>query len=135
VNKPPAVPTIDGTRIGTIGYKYEYTFITTDPENDDVFYYVEWGDDTSSGWVGPNQSSQPCILSHTWDDKGTYIIRAKAKDMYNTESEWGTFIIKMPTSHTQMTDLFLHVFEQLFERFPQAFPILQFLYSFSIRVR
>lgn len=48
-NKPPATPSITGSEKGKRGVTYLYTFETTDPENDRVSYYVDWGDGSNSG--------------------------------------------------------------------------------------
>ncbi len=93
----------------------------TDRNNDDVSYFIDWGDNTTSGWVGPYASGVAIIQSHAWSKKGTYTIKAKARDVYGTESGWGTFAVSMPSSF-----VFPHVwfFTWLFERFPHAFPLL-----------
>jgi parallel beta-helix repeat protein len=128
-NQPPETPTITGPASGIVRQTYEYTFITTDPNGDNIFYYIDWGDTTNSGWIGPYQSSEQVIVSHTWTIRGTYTIKAKAKDVYNAESDWGLLKIKMPKSQIYTTFLFVHFFERLFERFPNAFPILQYLFN------
>lgn len=134
-NQPPMTPTISGPTSGNAGQSYEYTFLTTDPDGASIFYYIDWGDSTNSGWIGPYQSGEHVNVSHTWTTRGTYTIKAKAKDMQNAESGWGTLNIKMPKSHTQMTLSFMHFFEKFFERFPHAFPILQYLYMVYERSR
>jgi len=126
-NQPPEAPIITGPASGTVGQIYEYSFITTDPNGDTVSYYIDWGDSTNSGWIGPNQSSEQKIVSHTWTTRGMYTIKAKAKDVYNAESDWGLLKIRMPKGQIHTTFLFAHFFERFFERFPQAFPILHYL--------
>jgi hypothetical protein len=49
----PTVPTIQGPTQGKPGTSYSYTIVSADPEDDPVFYYVDWGDSTNSSWVGP----------------------------------------------------------------------------------
>ncbi len=93
-----------------------------------ISYYIDWGDSTNSGWIGPNQSGAQVVVSHTWTKRGTYTIKVKAKDLQNAESGWGTLNIKMPKSHTQNSLLFMHFFEKFFERFPYAFPILRYFF-------
>jgi parallel beta-helix repeat protein len=126
-NQPPATPIINGPTSGNTGQSYEYTIVTTDPDTEPISYYIDWGDSTNSGWIGPNQSGVQVVVSHTWTKRGTYIIKAKAKDLQNAESGWGTLNIKMPKSHTQNSLSFIHFFEKFFERFPYAFPILRYL--------
>jgi hypothetical protein len=91
-NGPPNIPTIDGPTSGVINIPYEYSIVTTEPDGDDVYYYIDWGDGTNSGWVGPYQSEETIVLSHTWKTPGTYEIKGKAKDVYNEESDWTEII-------------------------------------------
>ena len=50
-NNPPDKPNIYGPIRGKPGVEYVYEFKTRDPEDDDVSYYIEWGDGTNSGWT------------------------------------------------------------------------------------
>ena len=88
ISYPPEKPIIDGPTIGTDGVEYEYTLQTTDPDDEDVYYYVEWGDETNSGWIGPYPSGEEVTFKHTWTLLGDYEIRAKAKDINDVESVW-----------------------------------------------
>lgn len=96
-NNPPNKPSISGPTSGKAGTPYDYTFAATDPDNDEwVNYYIDWGDNSNSGWVGPYIPGQDVTKSHTWAEQGTYVIKAKAKDNYGGESEWGTKSVTMP---------------------------------------
>jgi hypothetical protein len=121
-NQPPAPPTITGPSTGKPGQSYLCTFTSTDPDGDNVFYYIDWGDNTSTGWIGPYVSGATVIQSHSWAQKGTFIIKAKAKDTHGNESNWSTLQVTMPFSYELPH---LRIFEWLFERFPHAFPILR----------
>ncbi|UCF11927.1 MAG: Zn-dependent exopeptidase M28 [Thermoplasmatales archaeon] len=88
LSDPPNAPTISGPTNGIEGLEYDFTFVTTDPNGDEVFYYIGWGDGTNSGWIGPYPSDEEVIVSNTWFEHGTYDIKAKAKDTYNAGSEW-----------------------------------------------
>lgn len=126
-NQPPLKPTINGETSGTIKQIYTYTFVTTDPETNTIFYYINWGDGNHSGWIGPNQSGQQITIQHTWTKKGIYTIKAKAKDINNAESDWATLSVTMPCWYNQPMQSF---WENLFERFPNAFPILRYLIGY-----
>ncbi len=95
-NSPPNAPYITGPTSGKAGLSYAYNISSTDPDGDNVSYYVDWGDNTSSGWLGPYGSGEMVTLSHTWSQKGTYTIRAKTKDIYDEESDWTTLPVTMP---------------------------------------
>ena len=95
-NFPPTAPSITGKRIGNIGILYDYTFVTTDAYGDDVYYYIDWGDDTFEEWIGPYASGEEVTISHAWSEQGTYEIKAKAKDVFGAESNWATLLVAMP---------------------------------------
>lgn len=122
-NLSPEIPEISGTTSGEVGIEYEYTFVTIDPESEEISFYIEWGDGQTEEWIGPYGSGEEVILEHSWSDNGTYTIRAKAKDCNDFESDWGTLEIEMPTNIPVIKSLFL----RLFERFPNILPILRHL--------
>jgi outer membrane protein assembly factor BamB len=96
VNDPPYKPTVVGPTFGTAGVEYEYVISTTDPDGDDVFYFVDWGDGTSTGWIGPYVSGEEVTFSHSWSKQGAYRMRAKAKDVFGHESDWTRLLVSMP---------------------------------------
>ena len=87
-NQPPDEPTITGPTEGDPGVEYNFTFETTDPEGDDVYYYIDWGDGDTEGWLGPYASDEEVTVPHTYSENGSYEIKAKAKDTNNAESDW-----------------------------------------------
>ncbi len=95
-NNPPNKPIINGPVGGNIGISYTFTFTSTDPDEDDVKYYIEWGDGTSSESIGFQASGSSYSDEHTWYITGYYVIKAKVKDIYGAESEWATFEVSMP---------------------------------------
>lgn len=121
VNKRPNPPTITGQTNGNAGTPYTYTFTSTDPNGDQVSYYVDWGDNTNTGWFGPFASGTPQTKSHTWSTQGTYTIKAKAKDIYGAESDWGTLTVTMPRNRAIISPLLL--------RFLDSFPLLERWFS------
>jgi hypothetical protein len=128
-NHAPEAPTIQGPSSGTPGTSYNYSVVATDPDGNDISYYIDWGDGTNSGWLGPHQSAEEIVASHTWNKRGSYTIRAKAKDVYGMESAWGTLKITMPADLPK-TFSFLQVLERLLDRYPRLFPILRFILDF-----
>ncbi len=121
-NQPPNPPTITGPAKAKTNVPTTYNFTTTDPEGSNVSYYIDWGDHTNSSWIGPYPSGQTITQTHTWTTKGTYIIKAKAKDRNGSESDWGTLSVKTPVLYILPTTPF---WEQFLERFPHAFPLLR----------
>jgi len=127
-NHQPSKPSKpSGPTNGKHGQEYSYTTSTTDPDGDKVYYMWDWGDGNYSEWLGPNNSGATCKANHTWSTKGSYSIKVKAKDIYNATSDWSDPLpITMPYSYQP-----IHQFlEWLFERFPNAFPILKQLLGY-----
>lgn len=88
VTHPPNIPTVDGQSSGITGQSRDFTFSATDPDNDDVYVMVDWGDETDGIWAGPYESGEEITLSYTWDSDGVYSVKAKSKDVHEYESTW-----------------------------------------------
>ncbi|DAC73190.1 MAG TPA: peptidase S8 [Thermoplasmata archaeon] len=84
----PFPPQINGSAEGDIGRQMDFSFVTTDPGNSNVFYWVEWGDGNHEEWFGPCASGSIATISHVWSDKGNFSITAKAKNTLGIESDW-----------------------------------------------
>jgi len=125
-NNAPNTPTLTGPSKGKIGVEYTYNVTGTDSDLDQVFYYVDWGDNTSTGWLGPYASGYMLSVDHTWTTKGSYTIKAKVRDEHGLESGWKTLDVTMPTKFGIINGSFL---DWLFEQFPNAFPILRHLFG------
>ena len=118
-NHPPRTPWLLGRRTGENGTTYRYTFWATDPDGDDLYYYLNWGDTYwdggAVGWIGPYKSGEKVTLEKTWKEKGNYTVRVKAQDRYGAKSDWATLKVTMPVSYSIPMQRF---WERLFERFP-----------------
>ena len=125
INLPPDKPTISGTKEGQVGVDYEYNFSTTDPENQNISYEIQWGDGNESGWLGPYKSGTKITLNHTWIKKGNYKIRCRARDIYNELSNWATLEVSMPRN--KPFNFNFNLLRWLFDQFPNAFPIVKYL--------
>ena len=127
-NQPPNPPTITGPVNVKAGTAYPYSFVSIDPDGDEVSYYIEWGDGTTTPWTAFHPSgSQGYSESHAWSKQGTYNIRAKAKDINGNEGNWSTLKITVPLMYEPPH---LRFIAWLFERFPDAFPILRHLMGY-----
>ena len=89
INDIPNIPDQPlGSTNGIEETEYEYSFKTTDIDNDDIYYKIDWDDNSPIEWAGPFGSGILYEESHVFDDPGTYNIKVKAKDMLNLESDW-----------------------------------------------
>jgi len=85
-NLPPAIPDQpSGPISGHTETSYNYSANTTDPNNDNIYYWFNWDDGNNSGWIGPYASGATASASHTWNSPGTYQVKVKAKDTYGAE--------------------------------------------------
>ena len=98
LNSPPNKPEIEGSSSGTAGVSYDYRICSSDPDGDDIYYCVNWGDGSGEVCLGPYPSGTCITEPHTFAIDGTYTIKVKARDVYQAESDWATLTVKMPKS-------------------------------------
>jgi hypothetical protein len=101
MTRPPGTPERpSGPTKGIVGVNYTYSTRTTDPDGDRVYYQWNWGDGSTSDWIGPFDSSESASVNHSWPEAGTYNVTVKAKDIYGIESGWSipltVYIIDVP---------------------------------------
>lgn len=88
-NWPPiGNPTLNGPTSMGADVEYEFNFNSIDPEGDLSYYNFSWGDGSESIWLGPFESSSIVTANHTWNKKGSYIVKVKAKNDNGLESDW-----------------------------------------------
>ena len=90
----PATP--QGETQGKINKKYEYESFAIDEDGDILYYLWDFGDGNEK-WYGPCVSGGKIKVNHSWNKKGNYEIKVKARDIYGRESEWSDPLpVKMP---------------------------------------
>lgn len=135
----PSAPEINGPTKGVPRECYNYTIVSTDPNGDDIYYYVSWGEgsryDPMVGWfpselveTGPFPSGEEITINHTWLFRDRYTIKVIAKDTNNLVSPWTTSEVIMPKDKMTANLFFL----QLLERFPNAFTLLRQLLGLAL---
>jgi len=87
-------PIIDGPKYGEVGEELNYTFVSYDPEEDDVEYYIKWGNEDEEPWSGPYPSGQEINVSYSWLEKGKYKIEARVRDIWGFSS-WSSYWIRI----------------------------------------
>ncbi|MDH7517461.1 MAG: PKD domain-containing protein [Candidatus Thermoplasmatota archaeon] len=126
---PPSKPLIKGPKNGKPGEILEYSFYSSDPDKQDIEYFIDWGDGDTTGWIGPYKNEETIKLKHVYSKKKVYTIRAKARDsVYGGESDWSTFSVSLPRTRSSFRSLLLERLMNLAERFP----LLQKLFYFFI---
>jgi outer membrane protein assembly factor BamB len=119
-NAPPDKPVIEGPKKGYPHQHYDYTFVSLDPEENPIWYYIDWDDGKNTGWFGIFKSGQKITLTQTWHEEKVYIIKAKAKDIFGDESDWATFKVNLPRNKAA---------NSYFINFLERFPLLKQLFS------
>lgn len=109
-NDRPEKPSISGPSTGKALEDYEYVFSAFDPDGDDVFFFINWGDGDIEECIGPVDSGEEITLKHNWS-RGNYQIKVKAKDSKGFYSDWEIQEISMP-KRKLLTMFFSHIFEK-----------------------
>jgi len=120
VNQMPNPPEIKGPKYVKIGKRYNYTITGTDPDGDDIREFeVEWGDGGGSMKQGYYPSGTSKVFDHGWYENGTFIIKARVKDIYWVPSDWTEFEVKVTNDKSTSSSPLL--------RFLERYPLLQTL--------
>jgi hypothetical protein len=115
----PTTPS--GETSGRFERLYTYSTITNDPDEDNIWYKWDFGDNTQSEWLGPYISGDSCEIEYSWNSEGEYNIKVKAKDEHGLETEWSDpLTVSMPRSRSIENN-------PLLLRLIQRFPFLEFL--------
>jgi hypothetical protein len=94
-DQAPIKPGITGKQRIVGGLNYNYTFVSTDPEGDNIYYKIDWDDGHVTDWLGPYSSGESIALGHKWLEKGDYTIKAWAKDIYEKMSGQSNYMVKV----------------------------------------
>ena len=100
---------------------------STDPEGDDLFYYIDWGDGSVEDWFGQYESGEEVKVSHRWDEEGTYAVRVKAKDIYGVESDWKTMKVTAPRSKSIYSIFNNNILTNFLKQHPRILPLIRLL--------
>ncbi len=86
-NHRPLIPSLNVPTLVQRGDSVRAWVFSYDKDADSLHFFIEWGDGTESGWVGPVPSATDYALTHVYEDTGAFPVLAKAKDATH-ESEW-----------------------------------------------
>jgi len=119
VNNPPSTPIINGPTNGKNGISYDYEIMSTDPDNDKIFYNIEFEEDNEYQTIF-YVSGQTIIQNWTWNETGDYTIKVQSQDTFGAQSDWATLEVSMPKNKAINTP-----FLQFLENHPYLFPLLR----------
>jgi hypothetical protein len=114
-NYPPNKPTITGETNGKIKILYDYIVQTTDPDQNNVKYIIDWNDGNTT-ITGFNESGEEVKVSHMWSIQGLYYTKVKTIDENNAESDWTTLEVSITKSKSYV-GLMQLLLENFFQRF------------------
>ncbi len=111
-NHPPEmVVQAAGAETAEAGTASTYIFEATDPDNDTVNFFINWGDGNTTGWSSLASVLNPYSTSHVYGCPGTYSISAKVKDEHGLLSE-ETFLQTVTVSGTCIAEFLTEPFLQ-----------------------
>ena len=113
-NNRPEKPSINGPSNGEVWRRYDYLFSSSDIDQNDLLYYIDWGDGKTEDWIGPFESDEEFTLSHRWTKNINGQIKVKVKDPYGEESEIETLNINMPRFRTENIYYLMDFLKNLF---------------------
>ena len=114
-----------GPTSGNAGNSYTYSTSTTDVEGQDIYYLFSWGDGSDSGWLGPYPSGDTVTSSKTWNSKGAYSVKVKAKDTEEHVSSWSDSLSVIITKSKSVNNFGFYD-EKILFNFPIFKKILNF---------
>ncbi|KYK32414.1 MAG: hypothetical protein AYK22_09240 [Thermoplasmatales archaeon SG8-52-3] len=78
----------EGPDFGAVGIEYSFSTSSTDPDGDQLYFIWDWGDGTTSAWMGPYSSGETCVANHSWNEDGNFEVKVKARDEHFSQSDW-----------------------------------------------
>lgn len=103
-NDPPTAPVILGPTLGIIDTNYSYQLIAIDPDGNQIYYEIDWGDLTGIERIGAYASGSEVQVNHSWSQAGQYTIQLEAQDTHTAKSERTTWSVRIQNLY------FLHPF-------------------------
>jgi PKD repeat protein len=121
-NSPPSKPVIKGPRYAPVDEYISYTFMSEDPDDNELWYYIEWewGGEFKINWAGWYLSGEEVSFDLGWYQEGPQLIKAKSRDGFGAESDWSEFWVFIPRSKASTYHWFL-------ERFPMLEKLLNLI--------
>ncbi|MGB2580740.1 MAG: hypothetical protein WBC83_03520 [Minisyncoccia bacterium] len=100
----PTPPTISGPATLVTGYSGTYSFVSTDPQGEQISYAVDWNSDGTDLWMPYGSVPPPGSMTYvnsgvsqsaskSWTTPGTYTVRVLAQDIMGNNSSWTTYTI------------------------------------------
>jgi hypothetical protein len=122
VNEPPRTPRIKPFLILIKPNKeYSFTVSATEPEGENVFYRINWGDETTTDWVGPYPPGEEQTFTHTWTITTPFtpiVISVSAKDTNGNKCKTDGFAGGLLPRNIQKSGILLKIIHYFQEHHP-----------------
>lgn len=119
-----------GPSTGKISENNSYTFHGIDPLNCDLYYLIDWGDNSDKVWYGPFKSDESIDISHSWIRSNDYSILVKSKNIIGIESDWSdSLVVSMPKNKMIFSSSFNFIYNHL-----HLFLILRMFLNISFNI-
>ncbi len=94
VNTAPNVPVVGGHTAGVVGISENFTLTASDPQGDDLVYGIDWDNDGNiDEYTNTVHSGISQLVSHTWNEPGSYSFKVYARDVWSAVSSPAVFTI------------------------------------------
>ncbi len=103
---------------GKIGEESTFAASATDPDGDKLYFKWDFGDGTTSDWIGPHDSGEEITIFHVYERRGFYQIKVRARDSHLSLSEWSDTLPVRLTVFSEFP-LLNFIFQILQDFFPQ----------------
>jgi hypothetical protein len=123
IGHKPSQPVISGPSQIKQGEIAQFNLYSTDNDSEELQYLIVWGDGNSTDWIGPYSNGEIVEISYTWQKKGDYEIKVKAKDEQGFESGWSKMTMPVPR---------VTLYESIFDFLTQWFRPIQELFSLKL---
>ena len=110
-NDPPDEPMILGPRLGKADATYNYQIKATDPDGNQVYYEIDWGDLTGKEILGPFDSGSELKVNHSWKNAGRYTIQVYSRDSHHIQSNSTTLVVRIQNLYI-LNPFFMTFFKQ-----------------------
>ena len=119
-NFPPSKPIITGPTTGSGLVKIDFTLKSIDPNGDDLYYTVKWGDENID-LFGKHPSGVEITVNHTYYSVGEKTIEVYATDEFYWSGSLSKFTITITKSRTAHNNLLI----KLLDMFPMLRHLLR----------
>ena len=136
LNNPPGKPTLKGPMIVEVNQEYEWTVSASEPDGEDVYYRVKWGDNTLTDWLGPYESGTEITVKHTYTENWTpYVIVAQAKDTNDVKGKEAFLPVLVQKNTQSFREIIYNFIKNIFENRPILSLLQQISMLYQILIR